>query len=136
MCPNQNSVYIRTSILIAISVVAGIIAGILFPDTLASPLRFAVIELLSASIALGISAASLLSKNTRGQQSSTLAFLFRLLLFAITGSIFISVIIIILSIASSAAFSVIFGIGFGFYTLLILSAVSFCDRLIKNYYQQ
>lgn len=136
MCQNQNRIFIRASILIVISVIAGIIAGILFPDIFVSPLRFALIELISASIALGIASASLLNKNTRGQQSSSLAFLFRLLLFAITGCIFVSVIIIISSIASSAAFSVIFGIAFGFYTLLILSAVVFTDKLIKNYYQQ
>ena len=133
MCQNINNVYFKFAIATLVATVLGIIAGIVWPEFFTNFPTLLLIELITVAVVLVILGVYLLTRGTRGNQSSSfIVYYIRFLLFATIGSFVFSVIALSTTLTASLVSAIIFGIAVGFFVLTIIAIIFLFDYLLKN----
>ena len=124
MCNKNGNIYLKICITTLIAIIIGIITGIIWPEILARPTIYFIIEALTASVVLILIASYLLFKNNRNNQcTSLLKSYIRYQLFGTIGSFALSVIGLSITITSNVISSVVIGAAVAFFVIMIASSI-------------
>ncbi len=131
---NNTQINLSFLLAVAISVVVGIIAGILFPGSTINYLTTLYIELITSGIVLILTSIYILTRQSRALSSMpTLRSYLGFLLLGTFGS-FISAILALTIIVTPVTVigAVLFGISIGFFVLMIIGIILLLDYFLKT----
>ena len=132
MCRNNNTQLIKFGLAALTAIILGIIAGVLWPDYITSPIRFLLIALITSASVLVILSAFLLSKTGRNNQASVnLKNYIRFQLLGAIGTFITSVIGLSVTLTTGIATAVLIGFATGFFVLLLAGSILVFDYLTE-----
>ena len=136
MCQNVNKLYFKIAAVTLVSIILGIISGILWQSFFTRPMVVLFTQLAASVIALVIVSVYLLFYRDNGSRNNQgdplLKQHLRFLIFGSIGSLIISVIGLSVTLSSALLSSVIFGVATAFYALLIGGIVLTLDHLTSQ----